>query len=650
MLQLLREKSTGRLLEQRRMALSDADATTVAHLYAAFVPEAAPASGPAAMCAALERLPPHRLREIRRFLALARSAAFGPVTGGAPRSFARMHAGGRERALLALRDHAVPALRTAFQACKRLALFVAYSYDHEGNDLWAQLGYPGPDRGAPEPSDVALVAPQDVASHYDAIVIGSGAGGGVAAALAAQSGRRVLVLEAGPPAHAIARAQREFDAFAELYLDAGLTATEDLSVGILAGACVGGGTTINWSTSLRLHARVAHEWTRAAGGIDFDDSLAPHYAAVAQRLGIAPVFAHNRNNAVLEHAAAALDWSGQAHPRNARGCGRECGYCGFGCAYGRKQSTARTYLSDAVANGAHVVAHARAESLHTAADRVAAVNVMFSGEGGMMRRTISAGTVILAAGSLRTPMLLATAGVRHAALGEHLHLHPATAVIAEFDHDIEPWDGPIQSYLIDEFSDMHDGYGVKLEAVPAHPGLAALASPWEGRDAHAEQMRKLRRCAALLVLARDRGHGSVGTDSVARIRYRLDPFDAQHVRAGIVKAAQAALAAGAFRVRTLHNRPVEIDTQDELDAFRTAVAAAPPGPNRLGLFSAHQMGTARMDADAANGIVDAAGRVHGLRNVIVADASVFPQASGVNPMLTIMALAHRSASAFARSG
>lgn len=632
------------------MTLSEADKSTLAALYAAFVPQAAPASGPQAMCAALERLPEHRLREIRQFLALARTPVFGLLSGGAPRSIAAMDDAARERALLRLRDSPAGKLRTAYQAFKRLSLFIAYSYGGTANALWEEIAYPGPQPSAPDPSEVPLLEPGAVRQRYDVVVIGSGAGGSVAAALWAQSGASVLVLEAGPPARTFARAQQEFDAFANLYLDSGLTSTEDLGCAILAGSCVGGGTTVNWSTSLRLHRNVAAQWSRAAGGIDFDDSLDAHYRAVSERLGLTPSFYHNANNAVLLRAAERLDWSGAAHPRNARGCGSECGYCGFGCAYGRKASTPRTYLADAVAAGAGVAANARVEALHVLGDRVAAVNVLFEGGAQPVRRTITADRVIVAAGSLRTPALLASAGLKHPALGAHLHLHPATAVIAEFDEAVEPWDGPIQSYLIDEFSDLDDGYGVKLEAVPAHPGLAALALPWEGRQQHAAEMRLLRRCAALIVLTRDRGSGSVSTDEAPRIAYRLDPYDAAHMRTGMSKLAQGALAAGATRVRTLHNVPVEVRERNGLGDFNVALAAAPSGANRLGLFSAHQMGTARMHADAAHGVVDGAGRVHGIRNLTVSDASVFPLASGVNPMLTIMAIAHRTATEALRSG
>jgi len=125
--------------------------------------------------------------------------------------------------------------------------------------------------------------------------------------------------------------------------------------------------------------------------------------------------------------------------------------------------------------------------------------------------------------------------------------------------------------------------------------------------------------------------------------YRISPFDAQHLRLGMQKLAQAALAAGAVRVQTLHNTPFSVENAEGLPAFERATKRASIAANRLGVFSAHQMGTARMHRDPQMGVVDADGRVHGHSNLYVTDSSVFPLASGVNPMLTIMALAHRAA-------
>jgi choline dehydrogenase-like flavoprotein len=285
---------------------------------------------------------------------------------------------------------------------------------------------------------------------------------------------------------------------------------------------------------------------------------------------------------------------------------------------------------------------------------------------GGIERTIRAERVIVAAGSLRTPAMLARSGIASSHLGKHLHVHPTTAILAGFEDLVETWRGPMQSALSDQFSELEDAYGITFEVVPAHPGLSALSIPWRTRDDHAELMQSTRYNAALIGVLRDRDEGSAPTTETGAIRYRLSDYDRRHLKLGLGKLAELAVAAGASRVQTLHTRPIAIgnpragrpksnvtsitskdntiiEQVGSLEAFTRAVESRDLGPNHIALFSAHQMCTARMHANPKDGVVDEYGRVHGIENLIVADASVFPLASGVNPMLTIMAMARRSA-------
>jgi choline dehydrogenase-like flavoprotein len=161
-------------------------------------------------------------------------------------------------------------------------------------------------------------------------------------------------------------------------------------------------------------------------------------------------------------------------------------------------------------------------------------------------------------------------------------------------------------------------------------------------------MDELQRSAILIALTRDRDPGSIDLDDEAAIRYALAPFDAENALAGLAGAVDVAFAAGAQKVRTLHVTPLELRAKDwnpeARSAFAARLRAIGVAPNRQPLFSAHQMGTAAMGTDRTRSVVDARGRVWGYENVFVADASLFPQSSGVNPMLTIMALARRVAS------
>ena len=601
-----------------------------------------------AMRVALDRLAPHRLAKLRSLLALLSGPVPSLLFAGTFAPFASLDLPQRERLLRAMADSPLAALRSGFQAFKRLCAFVAYaSTDERGaNPLWRGIEYAGPRTDAPvekTPLPIGTLGEGEIAC--DVVVVGSGAGGGVAAALYAESGRRVIVLEAGPSVDAATVTQRESDAFGSYYLDSALTSTDDLGVAILAGACVGGGTTVNWCTSLRLPEVIAQQWNEASGGVAFERCLSAHYDAVSARLGVGTTSDHNANNATLLRGCRALGWHAAEIPRNASGCGDGCGYCGLGCRYGNKRSTAETYLRDAVAAGSIVVAHAKVDRLVIERGRATGVEcVLPDGR----RARVRASTVVLSAGSLRTPAILAAGGMASPHLGRHLRLHPTTALFSRYDEPVETWRGPMQTIVSDQFGDLHDGFGAKLEAVPAHPGLSALALPWRSRASHAELMRHARFAAALIALTRDRGEGTVSTDGRADIRYGVDPFDARHMLTALAGLAEIAFAAGARSIVTLHTDPLELTreraSKANLDALAEEVRRRGCAPNRLAVFSAHQMGTCRMHRDPGKGVVDEFGGVHGTKGLIVADASVFPHSSGVNPMLTIMALAHRTIS------
>ncbi len=558
----------------------------------------------------------------------------------------------RAATLRALGHSPVAKMRSGFAALKRLSLFLAYaeSDDGEANPTWARIGYPGPrgDRGFDDAALPLTLARDGEIVAADVVVIGSGAGGGVAASAFARAGKRVVVLEAGGAYDARAFRQREIDMSA-LYLDAGLTSSQDLGVAILAGATLGGGTTVNWCTSFRLAERVAAEWETESAIAGLAAELAPQYAALERELELAPAATHNANNRVILDGARALGLHAGAMPRNAAtDCGEGCGYCGLGCAYGKKRSTPRAFLPDVPVAGGSIYANARAAHIALSGSRAHGVAVEQTAAPGDVRRfTVVAHTYVVAGGTLRTPGILARSGVRHPALGKRLFLHPVAACFPEFPHAIEPWTGPMQSAYCDAFNDRTGNYGVKIETAPVHPGLAALALPWTGRAGHAAALSHARNAATLIAVTRDRDPGAIDLDDEAQIRYTVSPHDAENLLAGLVGMFDLGFAAGADRISTLHAAPLAIERSQwnasARVAFAERIARIGSGSNRQIFFSAHQMGTAAMGADPATSVVDPAGRVWGYDNLLVADASLFPQASGVNPMLTIMAMARRVA-------
>jgi len=556
----------------------------------------------------------------------------------------------RAQTLRALARSPIAKLRTGFAALKRLALFLAYAESEPGdeNPTWARIGYPGPrnDRATTDtPLELALARDGETLAA-DVVVIGSGAGGGVAASAFARAGLRVIVLEAGAAFDARTFRQREID-MADLYLDGALTATHDLGVAILAGATLGGGTTVNWCTSFRLADTVAAEWEAESGLTGLAAELAPHYARLETMLGLAPAATHNANNRVILDGARELGLHGAAMPRNAApDCGAGCGYCGFGCAYGRKQSTPRAFLPDVARSGGAIYCNARALRIELAGAYARNVTVEQTVAPGDVRRfSIAADTFVVAGGTLRTPGILARSGVRHPHLGKRLFLHPVAACFAEFADAIEPWSGPMQSAYSDAYRVRGGNYGAKIETAPVHPGLAALSLPWTSRTEHAAALSRARYAATLIAVTRDRDPGALSLDDETTIRYGVSAHDGEHLLAGLAGMFDLAFAAGAQRVSTLHDVPIVVERSAwnarARAAFAQRIARIGVAANRQIFFSAHQMGTAAMGADPETSVVDPAGRVWGYENLLVADAMLFPQASGVNPMLTVMAMASR---------
>ena len=307
-----------------------------------------------------------------------------------------------------------------------------------------------------------------------------------------------------------------------------------------------------------------------------------------------------------------------------------------------------TFFCDLATHGGVIYANATAVRIETSGDRARSVVAQQTAAPDDVRDfSVEADLVVVCAGALRTPGVLARSGIRNPMLGRRLFLHPVAAAIAEFDRPIEPWIGPMQSAYSDAFNYRSGNYGAKIEVAPTHPGMAALALPWVNRESHAELMGRFRNAATIFALTRDRDPGSIDLDHEGYVRYRLSSHDGENLLAGLGGLFDLGFAAGAVRMMTLHAKPIEIERsrwgRSQSAEFAARLRRIGIAPNRQILFSAHQMGTAAMGSARQRSVVDPSGRVWGYENLLVADASIFPQSSGVNPMLTIMAMASRIA-------
>lgn len=494
----------------------------------------------------------------------------------------------------------------------------------------------------------------DLEIGCDLAIIGSGAGGAVMAAVAAQAGLSVVVIEEGGAFGTERFRGREDEAYPFLYQDGGQRATKDGAIAILQGRALGGGTTINWTTCFRTPDYIVDHWRakHAVGAVSVAE-LNPHWEWAEQRLGIAevPEPLINANNQKLRDGATKLGLEVAKLRRNVIGCAGT-GNCGHGCPIGAKQGMLVTLLPDAIKAGAAVLTRARADRVLYETARAVAVECTLLDAYGVeptgLRATIKPRAVVVSGGAINSPALLLRSNTPDASgrLGRRTFLHPVVAVGGFFDDDVAGWRGPPQSVASHAPAHRGDEMGYFLEAAPVHPMLAATSFTGFG-GAHADLFVHLKHASALIALQVDGLHDDVvgGTVSVQPSgRAALDYPIVDRQWRGFIEAQKTllkvALAAGARYAVTLHEGTQRFASEAEL----ARVDALPWRTGSVVIFSAHQMGGCMMSDDAKQGVVRSTDlRHHQVDNLYVVDGSVFPTATGVNPQLSIYGLAHLAA-------
>jgi choline dehydrogenase-like flavoprotein len=500
---------------------------------------------------------------------------------------------------------------------------------------------------------------QDLVLEGDVAIVGTGAGGAITAEILSGEGLRVLMVEEGAYHKSEDFTLRETSSLAHLYRDGGAVPTRDGALSVVQGRTVGGSTAVNWTSSFRTPDPTLRHW-REHHGIEGLGSteLAPWFEAIEARLHIGPWEQHNLNNELLARGAQRLGWSYGAIQRNVRDCAGH-GYCGLGCPVKAKQSMDVTAIPTALDHGAVLATRVRAERLHLRGDHVTGIEGLALDERGVRptgrRVRLHAPWVVVAAGAINSPALLMRSGVpdpyRH--LGKRTFLQIHNYSLSFMPEPIDPFYGAPQSIYTDQFT-WRDGVagraGFNMEVVGAQPVVSI--NFWKGLGQEmARFARRLRHLHILVSQIRDGFHpdspgGEVRLrgDGHAVLDYPINNYIWDGVRSSYLAMAECQLAAGAESVHPACSDASAYRSWPEARAAITALRLRSPN---VFLNSTHPLGGCAMGGDPRSSVVDASGRHHHVQNLAVIDGSVFPTSLGVNPCLSIYALAARNAAALA---
>jgi choline dehydrogenase-like flavoprotein len=476
-----------------------------------------------------------------------------------------------------------------------------------------------------------------LSEHYEVIVVGSGAGGGLIAGELAAAGRSVLLLEVGPHKTAADYVRWEARANHEMWWPiawAEPAAPDQPPMPLFRGRLVGGTTSINTKVALRPTGEDYEKWHAAAGLLNDDGEpfgeadLLPHLERVERRLGVrvrddwqqcvktvAPGF--RELGAELESVVSYTD----------ENCMR-CGSCLQGCPTNAGKNTLNVYIQPAIVNSdleLRADADVRRVLIEDHGDGPEAAGVEYASPDGAIHE-VYADVIVVAAGALGTPGLLLRSGVREAAadsassrlIGRNLGFHVARLVQGLFDelqdaHAVYP----ITSHCMKFQRDADGGFIVEAATIQDPIGFATALSDEQGvplwGDELVETMRRYRYFTGLLTMVNDENTGTAWVDETGRDRYSIDfnQREQQRIDASLSFAKDVLHRSGASRV------------------FQT------------GVLSTHVQGSCRMGADPQRSVVNSHAESHDIKRLFVGDSSVVPRTLSVNPSLTIMALASR---------
>jgi len=503
---------------------------------------------------------------------------------------------------------------------------------------------------------------EDLTLEADVVIIGTGAGGGTAGEILSKAGLKVILVEEGPLKSSNKFDMQESSAYSDLYQEGMARGSKDGAFTIMQGRCVGGSTTVNWTSSFRTPDETLNHWTQQHHLEGFSSKeMAPWFELMEKRLNI-----HiwqkppNANNQVLADGCDKMGYSWKTIPRNVSGCW-DLGYCGTGCPTNAKQSMLVTTIPETLNNNGELLFRAQAHHLLVKGDRVEGVLCRAMHEDGVTYTgksiTIKAKHTVMACGGINGPGLLLRSDVPDPLdlIGKRTFLHPVTFSVSEFANEIAGFYGAPQSTYSDHFQWIHGATGpisYKLEVNPMQPALMAAVIMGHGEQ-HREQMTMLPRMNSMIALLRDGfdeqsqgGCIELRNDDSPVVDYEFNDYLKDGLRRSLITMAEVQFAGGAKRVRPVHTRS---DFATTLSTAKEQINQLDFSPNAIRVGSAHVMGGCAMGANESEGVVDSMGQSFHLNNLSIMDGSTFPTSIGANPQLSVYGMVAKQATALAKA-
>lgn len=477
----------------------------------------------------------------------------------------------------------------------------------------------------------------------DAVIIGSGAGGAIAAYELARAGKTVIVLEAGPYIPSEKFTEMLAVSMGTLYQDHGGQSNMHGDIAILQGACVGGSTVVNAALCFRTPDYYLKLWAKEFGLTNLTTAaLTPYFEKIERNLHIRTVASHETSAgaALIGVGMKKLGYPEGKARRNIKDCALT-GACFSGCTSDRKQSMLVTYLPWAVAHGATIFADTRVTQVLAEGGKASGVlaEVIDPATGKKKADVrVDAPIVVLAAGPIQTPLLLLKSGLANssAQVGKNFACHPTLSVTAEFPHEVNDFHGATHSLYMDQHTLPEKGGYLLLNAIQEPVEAGFQAEPGTGKP-YVAYMTGYKNTIRLISLIHDKNVGEVRWENGQKqIHYTVDNDDFDAMKKGLVATARILFASGASKLYLPSSNKAVVESADQVESV---IGALKNEPARYKYTSFHPQGTCRMGRNPKTTVVNPYGETHDVKNLYVADASLLPTSIGYNPSETVYALA-----------